>query len=337
LVEVNGSTINILVYGVIWSIVEELQSRFVARLTLLNEGLARGEDLDDVVAESTSLDISRRDSTKSVVDVSIARPSTNTNLVAGILPVGTQLVIDGKAFELQDNVLFKNGDAGPKIASCESVDSGSSTRTTKYSEASFFSEPFDSNLTVAVLDRSFGGEDVEDDDSFLERVKRYASSNGKATAEAIEQEALRAGAFYAKAYESISATDPAILVVSDSRGGASQKFVDEIYALIHKKIALGVPLTILTSTERNVSLNLRVLLKNASIKSSVESLIKSLIVEYMSRLGPGQPLFMSRVVGLVQTIPGIICPSDCIRDLDIYPSFRESIRTSENDITINFI
>jgi len=97
--------------------------------------------------------------------------------------------------------------------------------------------------------------------------------------------------------------------------------------------AEGVRVRVVPPTVVNVSMDLHVVPVNTVSLAVVQSQVLASAIEYMASLGPGEPLYIAQLVGVLTDNPNVLNvkifnPGDTTQKQDVYPAPKEVLRTS---------
>lgn len=143
---------------------------------------AKGEGLDRL---GDLVNVQRYPATSSFVDIKVTLPTPNENNIE--IPAGTQLQIldiydNGSEYQTVEQTIITAGVMETTIR-CESIDKGTHTRLPEQSVTGL--RGFD-DLIVTNPMESTRGQDIEDDESYRQRIRNWSAKNQKGTRACIE-------------------------------------------------------------------------------------------------------------------------------------------------------
>lgn len=210
---------------------------------------------------------------------------------------------------------------------------------------------FDKSIQVNNPEACAGGEDVEDDDTFKQRVKNFWQAQRRGTLGAIEF-----GALLVPGVTSASATDeldyagnPARvvrLIVADSSGIASRALANKVQTSLNEWRAGGIFVYADVSTPQIVSIELKLVFVAGVDTVSLAQQIRAAVVGYVNSLGVGQTLQLGDLYavlsrykssGLIVQVPASDAPEQATivsPVADVVPLTGRTIRSTLADVSL---
>jgi len=204
---------------------------------------------------------------------------------------------------------------------------------------------FDPTLQVNNDERTAGGEEVEDDDIYRERIRDFWGSVRRGTLQAIEFGARTvAGVESASAFEPIDEDDgePVRIVelfIADSSGVASAALADTVQDALLEYRAGGIPVSVVGSIPQIIDIQLDLTFRAGVNTTGLVDRIRAAIVSFVNSLGVNSSLLKNdlgavlaryRTDGLIPTEGSIVEPAG-----DLIPDSGRTLRTRlENVVTV---
>ena len=291
---------------------------------------ATGTDLDTLAADRFGLE--RKAASASVGTLTFSQSSGSTCTV----PAGTvcRATVGGRS------VTFAT-DAAVDVPSGTPVDVNATCTATGPSgnvDAGTITTVVDSLSTTCSVtngDRFVGGAIKEADPAFRDRIRRFYTTQRRATLAALEAGALSVpGVYFAAVEERISGEGYMYVAITvgdpDGRGNSALALAvgDEI---INWRAA-GVTVWVYPSEREEITLSLTVTVKAGADQDTLRTLIRSAIVAYTDQLAPGAVLYVSQVItaacdasdlvmGVSMTAPtGDVAPTETANALRVLPT-----------------
>jgi uncharacterized phage protein gp47/JayE len=310
-VDVVGSDVNIYVGSashVAYALV--LQLAYAVNRLLLDG--AEREDLDRYAYDRYQL--ARKGASPALGTVTFTR----TGVAAGSVASGTRLrTPSGVEYITTSTVTFTASDS-TKPGSVRAVQAGKLTQVGK-NQIQFFANKaaiFDSTMTVNNDNPSAGGEDVEDDDTFRERIRGFWTTARRGTLGAIEYGALQVpGVVSAQASESLTYNgDPARVVnlyIADSSGVASDALAQLVRSNLFDFRAAGIAVIVYNSLPQIINVTLTLKFNAGTDTDTLSELIRVAIVEYINSLPVNATLSKGALYSVLQRfVPDGLIVSD---------------------------
>jgi Baseplate J-like protein len=322
-VDRDGTDSNIMLYGA--AVVGE---EVIGQLAATEEGVwlasATGAKLDRWAFDRYSL--TRKQASAAFVTV---RFSTTVGAPSAFLiPSGTKLATStGQEFITVVSVPYPLAGIGPVETLARStlagVDQNIGTGALNSITSSITNKPVD--LVVTNVEAAAGGDNVEEDDDFKQRIARFFPSARRGTKSAIETGALEfPGVVRALAIEALQGTGyptrALTLVISDrftdalvrqgvsvpSYDTKSQAFAAQVFAALDEFRAFGMPVKVIVAQVRLVSVVLRLRFK-ASVTNpdAVALFARTLVVQLINGGTPGSTFDPAAAVTLLRSVSGL--------------------------------
>lgn len=254
---------------------------------------ATGTDLDALAADRFGLE--RKGASASVGGLTFAQSSGSTFTV----PAGTvcRATVGGRSvtFTTDAAVDVPSGTPADVNATCTAtgpsgnVDVGTITTVV---------DTLSTTCTVTNAGRFVGGAIKEADPAFRDRIRRFYTTQRRATLAALEAGALSVpGVYFAAVEERISGEDYMYVAITvgdpDGRGNSALALAvgDEI---INWRAA-GVTVWVYPSEREEITLSLTVTISGGD-QDTLRTLIRSAIVAYTDQLAPGATLYISQAI-----------------------------------------
>ena len=339
-VDIEGSNANIFVgsTSVVGAAVVSQLGYSISRLTL--DG-AEGDDLDRYAWDKYNL--VRKGASPAVTQVQFTRPTLVGGL--GSIPPGTRIsTLTGIEYITTTNASFGPSDLS-SLANVRAVQAGKSTQVGVNALRSFSQAflLFDRTIQVNNSTVAAGGEDVEDDDTFRNRIRDFWNNARKGILSAIVQGATNVpGVVSAQAIESFGADNQPSRVVNlyiaDSSGVASIVLAQLVSSSLDDYRAAGIMVIVWSSIPfiANVILSLKY---RAGVDTvSLSDVIRTAVAEYINSLQVNGTLYISGIMAVLQRfeIDGLIVNSNSIVSPigDLVPAIGQTIRTTVASITV---
>lgn len=295
-----------------------------------------GEDLDRYVYDRYEL--TRLGAGAALSTVEFSRPTATIG--SGTIPAGTKLLtLTGLEYITLNDANFSSTDL-VSSADVRSAQAGKAFQVGTNAIRNFetAAQIFDQSIVLTNPETTAGGEDVEDDDTFKQRVRDFWRAARRGTLGAIEFGARSVpGVVSAMAIDEIGAFGQPVRVVrlfiSDSSGVASKALAAQVTTALLEFRAGGIFVFVDLSQPQIVTLQLRLAFA-AGVADTVTlaQSIQAAIVAYVNSLGVGQPLYRGdlnavlaryKSSGLLNTDGAIVSPVG-----DLIPDAQRTIRTT---------
>lgn len=244
------------------------------------------------------------------------------------IPPGTRAsTSDGKEFQTVVGVTFPMGSTGPITALARStlagIDQNVGSGTVDSLTSQVTGSPTD--LAVTNTDAAAGGDNVEDNDAFKTRIRRFWVAARRGTKGAIETGALAVpGVVRAVCFEGLQSfgypSRALTLVIADQFTDAlvrqnvqvpaydtkSQALAAVVFAQLGEYRAYGIPVNVVVSQVRLLSVVLRLRFQASVANTDALALYaRTQIVEHINELRPGDLFDPADAVKLLASIPGL--------------------------------
>jgi uncharacterized phage protein gp47/JayE len=342
-VDVLGSDSNLFVGSqsvVAYALVKQLGYRISA---LLLDG-AVGEDLDRYAYDRYQ--IARKGASSALGTVRFFRLSSA--LGAGTILAGTVLkTLGGITYTLVTNATFGPTQTDLVFADVRASQAGKATEVGANQIRGFQNQQalFDPSVQVTNDLTTAGGEDVEDDDTFRNRIRDFWLNARRGVLSAIENGALSvAGVVSAQAVEAITTGgQPARVVnlyIADSSGVASVALANQVLSALDEYRAGGIAVLVSTSIPELVSIVLSLTFSGSVDTVTLSQLIQAAVVSFVNSLPVNGPLYVGQLYsllqryasqGLVVNQSSIVAPAG-----DVVPSLGQTLRTLPANVTVGF-
>lgn len=253
-------------------------------------------------------------------------PTVDFDIAAGTLlstPQGTQFITE-------EDATIAAGTTGPVEVSIRSVFAGATQKATSGSITSIltaFNNP-PTGLSVTNPSATFGGEDQERDTDYYERSKSFWSSARRGTLGAIEQGILATGGVtratvfehydtlgrpigYVQAVVADSFTDSFISqTVPDAYVTQKAVLASRVQTNLEEYRSAGVGVQIVVASVVLQSIRLSLSFVAGADEDAVKAIVRTLAVEYVNGLAPGETLNVSRLQQAISTVTGLYYTGD---------------------------
>jgi uncharacterized phage protein gp47/JayE len=340
-VDQSGSDVNIFVgsQSVVGStIVKQLGYRINA---LLLDG-ADGDDLDRYAFDRYKLP--RKGASAALVTVRMFRSSAAIG--AGSVPIGTTIrSLTGTEYITTTTAIFGAADKDNITAFARATQAGKATQVGANQLRKFANVQalFDPTLQVTNDAPAAGGEDVEDDDTFRNRIRDFWLTARRGVLSAIEFGAKSVpGVVSAQASEALNPFgQPARVVnlyIADSSGVASAALANEVLIALDDFRAAGIAVLISTSLPQIIPISLQLAFTSGVDTISLKGQIQAAVVEFVNSLPVNGPLYILQLGailqrfaldGLVVARSSIVAPAG-----DIIPAVGQTLRTTVDQVTV---
>lgn len=265
----------------------------------------------------------------------------------GNVPLGTKLLtLNGIEYILSSSATFSALDVS-QPANVRAVQAGKASQVganqIRQFDGAALSALWDKTLQVTNDEPTAGGEDVESDDVYRERIREFWSTARRATLSAIMFGAKTVdGVVSATATEALTADQrPArvvVLRVADSSGTSSVALGAAVVAALDEYRAAGIAVVISNSIPTLISIQLKLTFGANVDSTTVAEAVRGAIVEYVNSLGVGDTLLRSALYSVLTrfTSAGLIITADTIVSPvgDLVPPTGTTIRTRFQDVTV---
>ena len=291
---------------------------------------ATGTDLDTLAADRFNL--ARKEAAASVGTLTFSQSSGS----AFTVPAGTtcRATVGGRSitFTTRAAVDVPSGTPASVTAACTvtgpagNVDIGTITTVV---------DTLSTPCTVTNADRFVGGMNRQEDPAFRDMIRRFYTTQRRATLAAIEAGALAVpGVGFASVEERTSPADYMYVAVTvgDPDGRGNSALATAVADAKDEWRAAGVEVWVYASSREEISVSLTVVVKPGSDQDTLRTLIRSAIVAYTDQLAPGKMLYISQVIaaacdasdlvlGVTPLSPSSdVAPSDAANALRVLPS-----------------
>jgi uncharacterized phage protein gp47/JayE len=343
-VDTLGSDSNLFVGSqsvVAYSLVKQLGYRISA---LLLDG-AVGEDLDRYAYDRYQ--IARKGASSALGTVRFFRLSSA--LGAGTILAGTVLkTLGGITYTLVTNASFGPTQTDLVFADVRASQAGKATEVGANQIRGFQNAQalFDSTIQVTNDETTAGGEDVEDDDTFRNRIRDFWLNARRGVLSAIVNGATSVpGVVTAQAVEAITTTGsgPARVVnlyIADSSGVASAALARQVLAALDEYRAAGIAVLVSTSIPQLVSVALSLTFSGSVDTVTLAQLIQSAVVSFVNSLPVNGPLYIGQLYSLLQRYAAqglVVSQSSIVAPAgDVVPTLGQTLRTLPANVTVGF-
>lgn len=340
-VDIAGSEVNLFVgissvvgYQIVLSLMQAIN-------TLLLDG-AYDEDLDRYAFDRYGL--TRKGAAPALGSVRFYRASAAAG--AGSVPFNTTLLtLNGIEYITTTSATFGATDLTAN-ADVRATQAGKTSQVgaNQIRQIAKPSSLWDSTLQVNNDAATAGGEEVEDDDTFRERIRQFWNTARRGTLSAIEFGALTVdGVVSAQAEEALTA-DPrparvVLLRAADSSGSSSTALGATVLAALDEYRAAGIAVVMSTVAPQLIDVLLKLTFAGNVNTTLLTENIRAAIVEYINSLGVGQTLLRADLyavlkrftsAGLIVTQDSIVAPAG-----DLVPDAGKTLRTRFTNVTVS--
>lgn len=339
-VDIEGSDAN-LYTGTASVIAQVLMRQMVERTAALLLDGANDEDLDRYAYDRYRL--TRKGASSARMPCVITRATVLAG--AGTVPIGTTILTDNNVEYVTTSVAVFGASATTATCNVRATQAGSATRVGKLA-LKRFSNPqslFDATLVPTNPTASAGGEDVEKDPVFRERIRDFWRTARRGILAAIEQGALTVeGVVSARAVEALNSEGlPARVVylyIADSSGVASETLAEDVRVALNEWRAAGIAVIVKTSLPTIAAISLKLNFAAGVDTTTLTDLIRASVFEFVNSLPVNGPLYIGELYtvlqrfkqdGLIPSEGNIVAPAG-----DLFPAVGQTIRTTLDAITI---
>lgn len=340
-IDVLGSDINIFV-GSISVVSDKITKQLAYSVARLFLDGARGTDLDRYAFDRYTL--TRKGASAALGTVQFTRRSIAAG--GGSIPIGTKLkTLTGVEYITTTSATFGSLDIGPVNCNVRAVQAGKITEVGAHAITQF-STPgslFDPTILVDNALSTAGGEDAEDDDTFINRVRDFWTTARRGTLAAIEFGALTVpGVVSAQAIEATSSGGlPArvvVLYIADSSGVASQALAFQVGLALNDYRAAGIAVIVSTSIPFIVNVQLSLTFQAGVDTVTLSDLIRNAVVEFINTLPVNGTLYFNQLGSVLQRFSGdglINAQSSIVApNVDVIPPIGTSLRTTLANVLV---
>lgn len=340
-VKVLGSDANLFIGSqsvVAYALVKQLAYRINA---LLLDG-ASGEDLDRYAWDRYQLPRNGASSARGTVRFFRASAAAG----AGSIPIGTTLrTLTGIEYVTTSIANFGAAQLDNATANVRASQAGKATQVGANQIRNFGNVQalFDTTLQVNNDAATAGGEDVETDDNFRNRIRDFWLTARRGILSAIEFGAKTVpGVVSAKAIETLNLSgQPARLVnlyIADSSGVASQALAQQVQVALNDFRAAGIAVLISTSIPQIVSISLALSFAANVDTVTLSGQVQAAVVSFVNSLPVNGTLFLGQLFsvlqrfaqyGLVPKQSSIVAPVG-----DLVPALGQTLRTQLSNVSV---
>jgi len=344
-IDVVGSDVNLFVGSVSVIAKQIIDQLAYSTSRLLLDG-AEEDDLDRYSLDRYSNELPRKAASAARGTIQFTRPTSAGG--AGSIPIGTKLLTTTGI----EYITYTTATFGALSLSTEALARATQAGKATQVGANFirrFSDPqsiFDLSIQINNGLATAGGEEIEDDDTYRERIRGFWRAARRGVLGAIEVGALTVpGVVSAMATEALTVISgrsyPARIVslyISDSSGVASSALaVDAETALLDYR-AGGIAVIISTSIPSLVEITLRLTFRTGVDTVTLTEAIRASVVEFVNSLPVSGTLsvgdlysVLRRFVpdGLVMSQAMLVAPVG-----DVVPNVGETIRATLSTVTV---
>lgn len=335
-----GSDLNIILGStsiVAASVINQLAEKING---LLLDG-AEGEDLDRFAFDRYSL--SRKGASPALGSVRIFR--MDATFGAGTIPAGTVLSTLTGINYITTTVATLGALDLETSANVRAVEASKATQVTANSIVRFANPPtlFDRTLQVNNDEATAGGEDIEDDETFRNRIRQFWRTARRGVLEAIEFGALTVpGVVSAQAIEALTTGNtPARVVnlyIADSSGVASETLADTVRVALDDYRAGGIAVIVSTSLPFIVDITLKLSFKAGTDTVTLSDNVRAAVVEFINSLAVNGTLYIAQLYTVLQRFEadGVIVSQDSIVSPtgDLVPDVGQTLRTTTENVVL---
>lgn len=339
-VDTVGSDVNLFVgiasvvgYQIVLSLMQGINS-------LLLDG-AFDDDLDRYGLDRYQLP--RKGAAAALGSVRIFRSSAAAG--AGDVPMGTKLLtLNGIEYITTSTATFGALDLTRDVG-VRAVQAGKTSQVGA-NQIRQFATPgalFDRSLQVNNDAPTAGGEEVESDDVYRERIREFWSTARRGTLPAIAFGAKTVDGVVSATATEVLTADPrparvVLLRVADSSGSSSVALGAAVVAALDEYRAAGIAVVINNSVPTLVSIQLKLTFGANVDTTTVTEAVRGAVVEYVNSLGVGDTLLRSALYSVLTrfTSAGLIITADTLVTPtgDLVPPAGTTIRTRLQDVTV---
>lgn len=276
----------------------------------------------------------RKGASAAVGEVTFSRP--NATAGSGTIGTGTKLTtLTGTEYVTTSDAIFGASTLKAK-ALVRSVQAGKEFQVGK-NQIRKVSGVFDASITVTNEEPTAGGEPVEPDPTFRERIRKYWRTARRGTLAAIEFGALAVpGVDSAFAVEALTATaQPARVVslyIADSSGVASAALAASVTNELEEYRCAGIAVIPSLSVPQMIGIKLKLTFL-AGVETSVLSLaIRTAVVEFVNARGANQTLYYASLAALLTRYEksGLVPADSSVLEptADVVPTLGRTLRTT---------
>lgn len=340
-VDVLGSDVNLFVGTqsvVAYSIIKQLAYRIGA--LLLDSAL--GDDLDRYAWDRYQLP--RKGASPALGTVRFYRSSFAAG--GGTIPVNTLLkTATGSAYITTTSATFGATTLDAVTANVRATQAGKATEVGANQIVKFdnVGALWDTTLQVNNDSTTAGGEDVEDDDTFRNRIRNFWLTARRGVLSAIEFGATSvAGVVSAQAVEALNTLgQPARVVnlyIADSSGVASQALAQQVQVALGDYRAAGIAVLVQTSIPELVSIVLELTFAAGTDTVTLGENIRAAVVEFVNSLPVNGTLYFAQLGAVLQRFADsglIVNQSTIVSPIgDLVPSLGQTLRATLDTVTL---
>ena len=340
-VDVLGSDVNLFVGSqsvVAYSLVKQLAYRIGALLL----DSAMGDDLDRYAWDRYQLP--RKGASPALGSVRFYRSSFVAG--GGTIPAGTALKsLTGIQFITTTAATFGATDLDNITANVRAVQAGKASEVGQNQIQQFGNVQalFDPSLQVVNDATTAGGEDVEDDDTFRNRIRNFWLTARRGVLSAIEFGATSVpGVVSAQAVEALNTLgQPARVVnlyIADSSGVASNALAQQVSVALGDYRAAGIAVLIQTSLPEIVGVQLALSFAAGTDTVTLAQNVIAAVVEFINSLPVNGPLYLLQLGAVLQRFASsglVVNQSSVVSPVgDVVPALGQTLRATTSSVTL---
>jgi uncharacterized phage protein gp47/JayE len=340
-----GSDINIVMAGA--SAMADESTRHLAKgMSGLFLDSAEGDALDRLVADRFSPTIVRKSPTSAIVSLTYTRQDTTAAVseLAG-KKVRTER---GTEFELLQTISFA---VGQVVASgfAQAVQPGTTGNVSANTVTRFVDPAVQDDMVVTNPEPASGGDERETDPRLRARARQFFVTARRGTAQAIEFGALTVGGVRSATALELTEADnvtPSGIVqvtIADVNGQANAQLIGSVQTALLEYRCAGVQTNVIAGIPNLVTIEYSARFTAGTNTLAAKQQLKTITINAVNELSPGEPLLQSLLYELLRSVPGIIADEESVvqpvGDLVILsgsnPDLQAVIRTNDSLVTVN--
>jgi phage-related baseplate assembly protein len=180
-----------------------------------------------------------------------------------------------------------------------------------------------------------GGDDIESDDDYKNRVPDYFDSLSRGTAPAIEYAASRVnGVASVTLKENVPSKGWFTIYIDDGSGVANNTLLQTVRAVLEDYRAFTIQYVVDTAKLKDFETHLQIFCKEDTDEDTVKAAVQTAIVNYVNVLSMGVPIYLADLIYLARGVEGVENVRVSIPTMDVIPDVDQLLRTSAAKVVI---
>lgn len=180
-----------------------------------------------------------------------------------------------------------------------------------------------------------GGEDIESDADYKNRVPEYFDSLSRGTAPAIRYAASRvSGVVSVTLKENVPSKGWFTIYIDDGSGVANNTLLQTVRAVLEDYRAFTIQYIVDTAKLTDFTTTLQVIAKTDANADSVKTAVQVAIINYVNALEMGIPVYLADLIYLARNVGGVENVRVITPTSDVIPDVDQLLRTSAERVVI---